>query len=993
MDRRRRDFDTKDDDDDQVWRHCGDETESGEGDDDEAATATKEAARTATTSPESKDVQDPVVSSMEETSFTFEFKRGSKRAKKTMPPAEAHRGQDDPSGKSDSRQGFSNKRNLVPAKTPSAKERVPEQVEFTHCAPGIVARLMGLDTVPRPKKALDRCQSDIQCSMQRHLSGGDQVCDASSEDQPCSSSADDLPELKDVFEVTEIENKKMCIGLQSGNKESCPGSDTADLEFVRQKFLDAKRLSTDEAHRNSKEFAEALETLYSKKDVFLEILQENSGVLPGFSGHIFGHSGLQYCKLFDQDNRSSMGVERDGLFNVPKESENPIPSIHLNETYVVPLDPLAPKGSKSKGSSRRSQIVVLKPNLQRKSFTPVLSSKETSHFGQMSTHSCSRPQYHCMYKQQVTHSVPLNNDQVLEAKGDTPGQKGAKQTPKIGSRRKPSGKASQLAIGNERAKGTPSSFEDNLSVFPSNHSVGSSVSRKAKKHLSERWQMACQSDSEISMPKDTITLGEMLEMTDRDATKVTTHKISSETNYNYDNVQKAQTCPVGISSKDGWKRGIYCKDDSRAGTSRNFSRSKSLPTSATNSAKLPGRKQSAPTCNLPILKDLLNAPTDESGSEHVRNRSPFRKTKQRNGRAIVHAGKENVLPVKEIHVTSEKARHSICISDLSRASNTHNGHIDGVMSNGDHQTSGFTALADDLQSSEEKMRWTEQKLTPPLLEAKEDKLIHNLDNIVLKDQEGRSQSVEIDVAEVESQAIDSSRIVNLENHKCSNSTASLQQICGHETAYSGIFKGVSDGIQELRLQLKMLKMDDHDDTCGDDIYMLSGDECSDTDILTYQVMEEQLPVFKDEDDRDFTYTNDILDAVSDFLLYPEDWQVSSNVFLWLEDKYSKLLLWSKSDRRLLFDLINSILADMTAVGNSLHSNIMMKCWSEMDPRKLAENVWQTVLKRRSHEPFSLDCVEALPLDYHSEVEAIGAEIVKMLHDDILEESVAELISH
>lgn len=35
-------------------------------------------------------------------------------------------------------QGFSNKRNLVPAKTPSAKER-PEQVEFTHCSPGIVA--------------------------------------------------------------------------------------------------------------------------------------------------------------------------------------------------------------------------------------------------------------------------------------------------------------------------------------------------------------------------------------------------------------------------------------------------------------------------------------------------------------------------------------------------------------------------------------------------------------------------------------------------------------------------------------------------------------------------------------------------------------------------------------------------------------------------------------------------------------------------------------
>uniref|UniRef100_J3M3E4 DUF4378 domain-containing protein n=1 Tax=Oryza brachyantha TaxID=4533 RepID=J3M3E4_ORYBR len=964
------------------------------------------AARTATpAAPEPEDVpasredRDPVVSSMEETSFTFEFKRGSKRAKKSMLPAEAHGGQDDPSGKNDSRQGFSSKRNLVPAKTPSAKEG-PEQVEFTHCAPGIVARLMGLDTVPRPKKAIDRWQSDIQCSMQRQLSGVDQVYDASSEDQPCSSRADDLPELKDVFEVTEMENKEMCIGLQSGKEESCPRSDKDDLEFVRQKFLDAKRLSTDEVRRNSKEFCEALEILYPKKDVFLEILQENSGALPGFSGHIFGHSALQCppfkretadTKLFEQDNHCSMAVESGRFFDVVKELENLNPSIHLKENYAVPLDPLAPKVSKSKGSSRRSQIVVLKPNLQRKSFTPVLSSGETSHFGQMSTHNCSRPQQHCMYGHQVIHSLPLNNDQVLELKGGTPGQNGAKETPKIGSRRrKPSEKASQFATGSERAKDTPNSFEDNISIFPPNHSVGSSVCRKAKKHLSERWQKASQSDTEISMPKDTITLGEMLEMTDKDAEKVTTHKISSETNYNHDNVQKAPACPVGISSKDGWKTSIYCKDDSRAGTSRNFSRSKSLPTSATNSAKLPGRKQSAPTCNLPILKDLLNAPTDESGSEHVRNRTPFRKTKHNNGRAIFHAGKENMLPVKEIHVTSEKARHSICISDLSRARNTHNEYPGDVMSNGEHQTSVSTALDDDLEISKENMGWTELKVTPPLLETEED--VHNQDNIVLKDHEGRSQSVEIDIAEVESQGIHYSHIVSLDHRKCSNTTASLQQICEHETAYSGIFKGVSDGIQELRLQLKMLKMDGQDDTYGDDIYMLSGDECSDTDIFKHQVMEEQLPVFKDEDDRDFTYTNDMLAAASDFLFYPEDWQVSSNVFLWLENKYNKLLLWSKSDRRLLFDLINSILADMTSVGNNLQTNIMTKCWSEMDPRKLAENVWQTVLLRRSHEPFSFDCVEALPLDHHSEVEAIGADIVKMLHNYIVEESVAEFLS-
>ncbi|KAL5230765.1 hypothetical protein ABZP36_029541 [Zizania latifolia] len=973
-------------------------------------------AAVAATAPESKSVpvlEDPRLSSMEEASFPSELKRGSKRAKQTIPSAQVHRGKDNSREVQTiaflqeksflaellpdaiclffcAPQALASKTNVVPTKAPSTKERT-EQVEFTHCTPGIVARLMGLDTVPRPNKVLERCQSDIHCNVLRHLSVGTQMHDASSEDQPCSSSADDLPELKDVFEVTEMEKE-----------ESCPGSDKADLEFVRQKFLDAKRLSTDEAHRNSKEFGEALEILYSKKDVFLEILQENSGALSGFPGHIFGHSASQcpplksetaVTKLFEQDNHCSMEVKRDRLFNVPKESHDPIPSIHLNESCVEPLKPfLASKGRKSKGSGRRSQIVVLKPNLQRESFTPVLSSKETLHFGQQSIHNCSKPRRHSMYSQQVMHSMPFDYDQSVEPKGDAPEQKGAKQASKIGSRRKPSEKMCQLEIGSERAKATPSSFEDNLSIFPSNLSVGSSVCRKARKHLSERWQMACQSDAEISMPTDTITLGEMLELSYIDATKVTICENSTATNYNHDSEQKAPASPAGISSKDGWKTGIYCKDEPRGVTSRSFSRSKSVPASATNGAKLPGRKQSAPTCNLPILKDILNAPTDECGSEHVRNRSPFRKSKQKNGRLIFPAGKENMLPEKEIHVTSERARHSICTSDLSRASNTHNEHSGGVISNRDHQTYGSTVLDKDEQNSKGKMGWIEQKLTPPSLEAKEDVSIHNQDDIALKDLEGRSQSLEIDITEVDPQATQSSHIVSLENRRCSNTTASLEQICGHGTAYSGIFEGISDGIQQLRLQLKMLKMDDQDDTCADNLYMLSSEDCSDMDILTYQVMEEQLPEFKDEDDRDFTYTNDMLGATFDLLIYPEDWQVSSNVFAWLEDKYGKLPLWSKSDRRLLFDLINSILADMTALGRSLHSNMMLKCWPEMDQRKLAEIVWQTVLQRRSHQPFSLDCVEALPLDHRSELEATETEIVEMMLGNILEESVAEFVS-
>ncbi|KAM3406416.1 hypothetical protein ACQJBY_000485 [Aegilops geniculata] len=976
-------------------------------------------ARGATAVPEPKGVavsvlEDPVVSSVEESSFTFEFKRGSKRARKAMPPAEVHR------GKENWGVGVTNKQNMAAAKPHLTKEG-PEEVEFTHCAPSIVARLMGLETVPRSKKVLDRCQSDIQSNPRLKLSGrAEEAARVPCEDRPCRSSGDELPELKDVFEVTEMENMATRKALQSGKEMPRPRSNDADLEFVRQKFLDAKRLSTDEGHRNSKEFGEALEILYSKKDVFLEILQESSIALSGFPGHVLGHSGLQCfphgsngagAQLFGQDNLCRMEVD--------SESEGPLSSVHLEETSDVSLEHSAPKGSRR--SRRPSQIVVLKPDPQRRSPTPVIASQETSQFGQWTGARWLKPPRHSPHKQDGIHSMAHGSVQVTEPEGDTPEQKLRIQTSRRGSRKKPSENERYLGVGCQKEKAASTSHDETSSISSSTHSAGSSVSRKARKHLSERWQMACQSKAENPVPTDTRTLGEMLELTARDATKVTTHKRLSDSNTNSSNAQEMPASPLGISSKDGWKTGIYRGDNSRSGISRNFPRSMSLPTSSTTVAKLPGRRRSAP--NLPILKDILNTPTDDTGNGLLRKRLPIRKAKQ-NGRVIVHVGKENMLPEKEIYVTSERTRHSICTSDLPRTSNIYNEHPGDVISTEDHTAIDLAIPHDDVRNLEGQAGWTEQKLATLLPEPEEDIVIHNQDNITLK--EVKSQLMEIDIAEIDHQAVKSAYSVSAESCGCSSPTASSQQSSGEEATYSGIFKSVNDGIQGkhtkiksdssalnmiyilvsnllfpfhlinagLRAQLKMLKMGDQVDTRRDDSDAYTSDECDDTDISDYQVKEEQLPIFKDEEDRDCTYVQEMLGTACGFPVYPEQWQFSSDVFVWLENKYSKLLLWSKSDRKLLFDLVNSILADTTAPGSSLCSKIMMNSWPLMDWRKLAENVWQTAaFMRRSHQPFDLDSVEPLPLDHHPELVMFGADIAEMIRDDVLEELVAELVSH
>jgi hypothetical protein len=415
------------------------------------------------------------------------------------------------------------------------------------------------------------------------------------------------------------------------------------------------------------------------------------------------------------------------MHDIPKEFEKPIPSMLLRETSVTPVAPLAPNEGKSKGSCRRSQIVVLKPNLQRKSFTPVLSSQEAPQYKQRNGTQHSKPPHHS--KQ---FSVPRNNE-VLEGERGSTLQKVRKQTPKSGSRRRPSQEEYNLEVDTEKAKVSSTSYDDTMPFYSSIHSAGPSVSRKARKHLSERWQMACQSGSESSIPKGIKTLGEMLGLSDRDAPKETPHRGGSDPNFNPYNVREVPGSPLGISSKDGWKTGIYSEDDSRAGVSRNFPRSKSLPASSTTSAKLSGRRQSAPTRRLPILKDILNAPTDESETAHIRKRSPIRNAKQKNGKSTVHLGKENMLPEKEIHVASEKARHSICISDLSRASNIHTEKCpDDAIRTEDQEESDSALQHDYTKKTQGFMGCTYQTLATSSPETKEVLSIQNQDSIELK---------------------------------------------------------------------------------------------------------------------------------------------------------------------------------------------------------------------------------------------------------------------
>jgi hypothetical protein len=62
-------------------------------------------------------------------------------------------------------------------------------------------------------------------------------------------------------------------------------------------------------------------------------------------------------------------------------------------------------------------------------------------------------------------------------------------------------------------------------------------------------------------------------------------------------------------------------------------------------------------------------------------------------------------------------------------------------------------------------------------------------------QEGKSQLMGGDIAEIEQQTVKSTHTLSSESYEFSSPTGSPQHSSGDEAAYSGIFKSVNDGIQ------------------------------------------------------------------------------------------------------------------------------------------------------------------------------------------------------
>ncbi|KAG1361452.1 hypothetical protein COCNU_09G009150 [Cocos nucifera] len=162
-----------------------------------------------------------------------------------------------------------------------------KEAELKQKPPNVVARLMGLDTLPvqqavfTVKKSL---QEDHSHSLAGVLQGHWRQEDKYLQNPVLCEIPHEKHEYKDVYEVRQQPSKISYIKDQRPqNGRYDENSYENRMTLVRQKFIEAKRLATDQKLIQSKEFQDALEVLSSNRELFIKFLEEPNSL---FSKHM-----------------------------------------------------------------------------------------------------------------------------------------------------------------------------------------------------------------------------------------------------------------------------------------------------------------------------------------------------------------------------------------------------------------------------------------------------------------------------------------------------------------------------------------------------------------------------------------------------------------------------------------------------------------------------------------------------------------------------------
>nr|XP_009780627.1 PREDICTED: uncharacterized protein LOC104229654 isoform X2 [Nicotiana sylvestris] len=495
---------------------------------------------------------------------------------------------------SDLKRNSSNKKsNGTPMKKLIAQE-MSKEINTCQNPPSVVAKLMGLDAFPMRRSASaarshfgghSRSHTDSSFSYCQHENG------SLMEEMHNANQYAEQNEYKDVYEVWQPPTKINCVRSKSPQKaKDDETSIDKKVAFVRQKFIEAKCLSIDGKLRQSKEFQEALDVLSSNTDLFLKFLQEPN---PMFSQHLHNLKSvppppetkritvLRPSKMVDNSRFGESGNTNEKEM---KRATQVGQGNRVDKSHCASSPPAA-GWNIDENPAQPTRIVVLKPSPSK-------------------THNCraasSPPSASPRASETVTNFVNIEDNEA-EDSGKVAIGLTQKMRENLGGHRRDETLLSSVSsngyIGDESSfnKSENEYVAGNLSdsevispvsrhswdyinrfgglyscssVSRASYSPESSVSKEAKKRLSERWAMVASNGScqeQRHLRRNSSTLGEMLALSDtKKAGGIEQESNKDESRTSNSNSMSNSNCDEGLDQSP-----------------RNLSRSKSVPVSST----------------------------------------------------------------------------------------------------------------------------------------------------------------------------------------------------------------------------------------------------------------------------------------------------------------------------------------------------------------------------------------------------------------------------
>ncbi|XP_022728057.1 uncharacterized protein LOC111283723 isoform X2 [Durio zibethinus] len=500
---------------------------------------------------------------------------------------------------SELRRTLSNKKgNGTPMKMLIAQE-MSNEVESKHNPSNVVAKLMGLDALPRQQHNLAAQRCHLKGSSRHSLShseipveGWEQGQGFSDKQMQCDVNlCQELNKYKDVYEIWQQSPRTTYARDSSPQKGSYNDNvNEKKMALVRQKFMEAKHLVTDERLRQTKEFQDALEVLSSNRELFLKFLEEPNST---FSQRLYNFRSLplppetkcitvlRHSKMVDKEKFAGIWKKGDKQTKKPSQMvqvtgwdrnknacSSPFPSLKVDE---YPSQP--------------TRIVVLKPGPGKTQDNKTVASpspssprilKSEDFYGEPEDDDAreSREVAKEITRQMCENLMGHWRDETLISSVFSNGYIGDDSS----FNRSENGYAVENLSDSEVMSPTSRHSWDYVNRFGSPYSSSSfsrascspesSVCREAKKRLSERWAMMASNGSsqeQRHIRRSSSTLGEMLALSD------TKKLLRSEEGSNKEQEPRGSTSCIASNLN---------KEESTSDSPKNLVRSKSVPVSS-----------------------------------------------------------------------------------------------------------------------------------------------------------------------------------------------------------------------------------------------------------------------------------------------------------------------------------------------------------------------------------------------------------------------------